>query len=412
MPRRIRIAIVSAALLAAMGLPMLPASAIGTTTISGVAFQDDNRNGVQDVGEAPRSGDSLYLFDSAGTCVAVQTTDANGRYAFAGITDGTYRVEYTSSTWWSIRADWVPTTTGGLNPSRTVTTPAPSVDFGWRRVVRSTTASAPISSFTGPEGLRVASYDDVVPARDLYDALLRGTVGREASSVTVLFDLGSNSTTTASVGATNGRYDSYSASSYVAYDTWLDGGDNTLSHEYGHAWTLYYAYLAQQDPTFAGYLSARHLTGDARLGTSYAWSPREMIAEDYRQLLGSPTAAAATQMNQDIPRATDVPGLRDYLLTTFTTAATAPAPTPTPSPTASPSPSASPAPSLSSSPTPTASATASPTPLPSLSASPTASPTPTNSPTPTASPTATTSPTPTSSPTPTRTKGGGCHKPC
>ena len=42
-----------------------------------------------------------------------------------------------------------------------------------------------------------------------------------------------------------------------------------------------------------------------------------MIAEDYRQLFGTPTAAAAPQMNTSIPPANQVPGLRDFLSTTF-----------------------------------------------------------------------------------------------
>jgi hypothetical protein len=402
MTRKLRIAAVAVAVLGGVAVPLVPAHAAGVSSITGIAFEDGNRNGVQDVGEAARVGDSVYLFDAAGACLAVQTTDAAGRYTFAGVTDGSYRVEYTPSTWWNIRSDWAPTTTAGLRPVRTVTAPTGPVDFGWRRIVRSTSSAAPISSFTGPEGLRVASYDDVVTARELYDALLRGTIGREASSVSVLFDLGGSSTTTTSIGATNGRYDSYAASSYVTYLSWLDNGDNTLSHEYGHAWSLYYAYLVQQDPTLSGYISARGLAGDSRLGTTYAWNPREMIAEDYRQLFGSSTAAAYSQMNQDVPRAADVPGLRNYLATTFTTAVSTQPPSPSPS--TSPSPAGTVSPSPSTSPSPVASPT------------PTTSPSPTTSPTP--SPAPTTSPTPSPSPTATATskgKGGGggsCRKPC
>ena len=55
-----------------------------------------------------------------------------------------------------------------------------------------------------------------------------------------------------------------------------------------------------------------------------------MIAEDYRQLLGSPTAQAGNQMNQEIPPASQVPGLRDFLLNTFTTAPSPPPPPPAP----------------------------------------------------------------------------------
>jgi hypothetical protein len=117
----------------------------------------------------------------------------------------------------------------------------------------------------------------------------------------------------------------------------LDSADQTLSHEYGHAWSMYYAYLVQQDSTLTGYLQARGLAGDSRVDSSYAWSRREMIAEDYRQLLGSPSAASAPQTNRDIPPAAAVPGLKDYLLGAFSggtatgTTTTSPSPSPSPS---------------------------------------------------------------------------------
>ncbi|MDX6268319.1 MAG: SdrD B-like domain, partial [Frankiales bacterium] len=230
--------------LAAGGLVGSAAAATTPTTLSGTAFVDSNRNGVLDAGESLRSGDALYLFDASGNAVATTTTGADGSYSFTGLAASSWTVSYTSQAWWSLRDGNVPTTTGSLQPSRTVPAPSDGVDFGWRPITRSST---PVTTFTGPQGLRVESYDDVVPAKDLYDALARGTLGAEAPSVVVRFDASSSSTTTASAGATNGHYDSYSATSWVTYASWLDGGDDTLSHEYGHAWSLYRAYLVQQD---------------------------------------------------------------------------------------------------------------------------------------------------------------------
>jgi len=116
---------------------------------------------------------------------------------------------------------------------------------------------------------------------------------------------------------TNGIYTDYNATSNVSYVSWLDG-DGELFHEYGHAWSLYNAYIVQQDPTLAAYLRARGLFGDPRIGTSYAWDTKEMIAEDYRQLFGTASAQGLTQMNRDIPAAKDVPGLKDFLAGVFT----------------------------------------------------------------------------------------------
>lgn len=345
---------------AGAGLPLMSASAAEAGSISGVAFQDLDRDGLQDPGETAFASHSIYLFDSSGTCIAVQSTDATGRYAFVGLAAGTYRVEYTPTTWWSMRESWVPTTTGSLRPSRTAQSGSSEVSFGWRPITRSSDAATPLSSVTGPEGLRVKSYNDAVTAQQVYDALVAGLVGQEAASITVRFDLVQNSTTTSTVGATAGVYDAYAANSYVSYLSWLDGGPNTLVHEYGHAWSLYYAYLGQQDPSLSGYLQARGLDGDSRVGSSYGWNPRELIAEDYRQLLGSADAAAAPQMNQELPRAVDVAGLRDYLVSTFarqSSGTTTPSPTASPSASASPSaPSPSPSPVASVSPSPTATA--------------------------------------------------------
>jgi hypothetical protein len=42
-----------------------------------------------------------------------------------------------------------------------------------------------------------------------------------------------------------------------------------------------------------------------------------MIAEDYRELFGSASATGGGQMNPDVPLAEDVPGLRDFLASTY-----------------------------------------------------------------------------------------------
>lgn len=307
---------------AAIVVSYAPAAHASTTSsITGVVFQDTNRDGIYESGETPMSGINIYLMDSSGNFVANYQTDGSGTYTFTGLADGTYTVRLAPGSWYGIRQNWVPTTTGSLQPIRTVTlSGSAQVDFGWRQIVRSTNANAPISSYVGSNGLTVRSYDDVVDAQTIYKALMQGTmVGAEAAYVTIQFDLGSSAVTTASTTQTNGTYTAYSATSDIDYLTWLDSGDNTLFHEYGHAWSLYYAYMVQQDPSLTAYLKARGVYGDSRIGSSYAWDPREMIAEDYRQLFGTPNAAAGPQLNGDIPPAASVPGLANFLATTFRT---------------------------------------------------------------------------------------------
>jgi len=294
--------------------PGLPAGSIG-----GFAFQDPDRDGVFENGEPALASQRLYLFDGTGAYRATTTSDATGWYQFDGLSDAAYRVEYAPDSWWAIRLDLVPDTTPSIFPKQPVDLAgSATADFGWRPIVRSTDTAAPISTYTAPDGLRVESYDDVVSARDLADDLLGGSlVGPEAGSVTIRFDLSANSVTATSTTTLNGLVVGYHATSNVSYQSWLDDGDDTLFHEYGHAWSQYYADVVQQDPTFDSYLVARGLAGDPRVGTSYAWDVHELIAEDYRELFGSPNAAAAPQMNTDLPSAATVPGLRAFLAGAF-----------------------------------------------------------------------------------------------
>lgn len=324
--------VAAATLAAGMALGVAPSPARADTgTIAGTVFQDLNRNGMRDAGEPAWEGHQLYLFDAAGAYKATATSDASGRYAFAGVAAGDYKVDYASPSWWAIRDSWVPSTTGSVRPSKAVSlSGSATADFGWRQIVRSTDAAAPLSTYAGPSGLRVESFNDVVSAREVHDAAVQGMVGAEARFVTIRFDLGPNSSTVAGWQGSPGSFSSYSAICYDNYVSWLDGGDQGVSHEYGHAWSLYYDTVVRQEGTFASYLQARGLAGDARVNSSDVWSARELIAEDYRQLLGSANAGAATQMNRDIPPAAAVPGLREFLATTFTTPPTGTDPAPPP----------------------------------------------------------------------------------
>lgn len=301
-----------------IGAPVArPPTAAGT--LGGFAFQDLNRDGIFEAGEQPLADQHLFLYDAGGTYLGNAYTDAAGWYQFDDLPDGAYRVQFAPASWWAIRADWVPDTTGSLYAVSNVRlTSTASADFGWRAIVRSTDPNAPFSSYVGTNGLKVKSYDDVIPAKAIYDRLMSGLlIGPEARFTTIRFDFAPTGSTSTTAASTGGAYTSYAATSNVSFVSWLDGDDG-LFHEYGHAWSLYNAYIVQQDPTLAAYLRARGLAGDPRVGTSYAWNTREMIAEDYRQLFGTPSARAATQMNRDIPDAKDIPGLATFLGGAFT----------------------------------------------------------------------------------------------
>ena len=312
----------------------ISASAAGAADITGVAYKDLNRDGVKQAAEEPLVGKEIYAFDWTGRPVAHAPTDATGRYVIANLPSTTYTVRYGTSEWWELWTAWAPSTTGSERPAVTVQlTDAATVDFGWRPIVRSTDVAAPISTYLASDGLRVNSYNDVVSAKQIYDALALGSLrAGEAPYTTIRFDLRATSSCEASTATTNGVIGDYRAICEISYLKWLDTGDATLFHEYGHAWSLYYANIVRQDPALSAYLQARGVAGDPRLGTNEEWSPREMIAEDYRQLFGTANAAARTQANRDIPPASDVPGLRDFLAGPFMQPASSPPPPTTPPP--------------------------------------------------------------------------------
>ena len=312
-----------------------------------MTFKDLDRDGAWQTSEPVLAGQEIHLYAPDGPYLARATTDAFGRYSFSDLAEADYRVAYDTPSWWALRQDWVSTTTASpQQPSMWLAVSGTkTVDFGWRPIVRSTDPNAPISTYTGPSGLKVSSYDDVVTARTLHDALAGARIGAEAPHTEVRFDLYAGNMTSASTNQTNaGTYYDYSAMCFVSYMSWLDSGDRTLTHEYGHAWSLYHGFIVGQDPALTAYIAARGLAGDARVGSAYEWSPREMIAEDYRQLFGSANARSGGQMNSQIPPASEVPGLADYLANAFTTAPAPPAPTPTPTPEPTPSPTPAPEP--------------------------------------------------------------------
>ena len=315
--------ILAAALLTALIALVLPgsASAEPTGTISGVAFKDLDRDGVKQAGEEALAGKTIHLFDGAGTYLKNASTDVEGKYQLTNLADASYRVQYSTSDWWDLWSDWAPSTTGSERPRVELQLSGSAVvDFGFRPIVRSTDVNAPISTYTSPEGLRVESFNDVVGARQVYDALMAGSLhGDERGRSTIRFDFKPSNYCDIAVNGSPGSYSNYRAICYVAWLSWLNMGDNSLFHEYGHAWSLYYAYVVQQDGTLGSYLEARGVAGDSRLGTSSSWSPREMIAEDYRQLFGTANAAAGSQDNTDIPRASEVSGLREFLSGPFMT---------------------------------------------------------------------------------------------
>ncbi|MCB9252632.1 MAG: T9SS type A sorting domain-containing protein [Flavobacteriales bacterium] len=73
-------------------LGIKPAS--GTNTLGDFVWHDLDKDGMQDTGEPGVPGVTVNLLNSSGVFIQSTTTDKNGHYLFAGLTDGTYKVEF------------------------------------------------------------------------------------------------------------------------------------------------------------------------------------------------------------------------------------------------------------------------------------------------------------------------------
>ncbi len=67
-------------------------SEVAPSTISGMAFLDDNNNGVLNGADTAIAGVTIELLDNTNTLIGTTITDANGVYSFTGLVPGTYSV--------------------------------------------------------------------------------------------------------------------------------------------------------------------------------------------------------------------------------------------------------------------------------------------------------------------------------
>ena len=287
------------------------------TTISGTAFQDADADGVQRSGDEPFVDHLILLSDSSGSVIATDRTDEQGRYSFDVTPDESYKVSYAGTSWREIWAEWVPTTTDSLEPVHADVQAGDVADFAWREIVTSDDIHDPISVHVGAERLTVRSYNDVITAEQIYEHISNEfLVGDEAAGVTVRFARPTNSASSIYYS------DRVLTTVNVTYISWLRNGDRMLAHEYGHAWMNYHNHLVMDDyPGWTSLLEARGLDpDDDRLGSSHAWRPGEIAAEDYRQLFASDNARSGGQMNTSIPRPWDVDGYESFLREEFSAA--------------------------------------------------------------------------------------------
>lgn len=125
-----------------------------------------------------------------------------------------------------------------------------------------------------------------------------------------------SSSCSASAARVGADYANYRATVYLkgVNSTFANQPDAQAAHEYGHAYTMR-AYYMVSKRLWTDYLAARGLTGDTRIGTTYAWSVAEIAADDYRLLFGSAKAISTRpkHMNTALPAPSTVPGLGTWM---------------------------------------------------------------------------------------------------
>ena len=273
------------------------------------------------------------------------------------------------------------------------------------------------TSYTTPEGavITIDSASWTGTADDIYRMLLEnGMDSVVGPTLTVKVQDVYASATTAGASCCTGSGGYYNFTTTI----WLDGRttsnftsrpDYVLGHEFGHAWTLEHLYM-DQSSDWTAYLAFRGIANDPRVESTYAWSKREMIADDYRLIMGSAQAKVGAYINPDVPAPGSIPGFAAWFRNTWakgnigtilSPTPLSPDATPAPATTATPVPTLAPTQAPAATPTATPAATSAPTtPSPTASSTPTPTPAPpTATPTPTPTPTATPPPTP-ASPTP------------
>lgn len=187
--------------------------------------------------------------------------------------------------------------------------------------------------YTGPGGLSVRSFDARWSSPDLlhavHDELLSNTHGAEIAAlerVDLLPGYGLAHYRARLVAGPDDRLGLAPGAHIVLYLGGVDDIDalaGLLAHEYGHHFTIYWFVerYGRHPSDYAGttWAALRGLADDPRVGGgAHEWDPAEIMAEDYRQLFGSPRALGSPafllepQENRHLPLAHEVPGLAAY----------------------------------------------------------------------------------------------------
>lgn len=280
----------------AIGTPASGATVAGTVTVAGSAADDSSLTKVE------------VRVDAGSWLVASGSASWSWSWATSGVGDGSHTL--------SARA------TDASGNIATVT-----------RSVTVSNAPPQTGVWTSPEGVKIDIQTTTGgwSPDEIYAILTAGArdLTRIGPGLRIVVQDTKPTLTSIAASSANGRYTSVSATIQLdarSTSTFANRPDDILTHEFGHVWFNYYAYVKWQGD-WSGYLTQRWTTSDgsstlasdSRTGTSYSWTPDEIAADDYRLLFGSPLSISErnTSLNQQIPDPRNQSGLRDWLLQTW-----------------------------------------------------------------------------------------------
>ena len=277
-----------------------------------------------------RSPPRASSFDAGGSTARSRPHTQAAATASVAPRPATTACRYDAQSWWELRQDSAPTTTLRRVPTVDVhsTRPPRRTSMACDRPVTEALGRSPLP--TGP-GLRVDSYDDVVPARQgLRPPDLTRSSGAEAERSGPLRRRSPPSARHCE--RLQGSYAETDADVSRPYLLVAEPATAPLPRGYRHASSLYVAFMLHQSTNLTR-IHPRGLLGDPRLTR-----PRLGAAQADRrglgQLSGRPAPRRCRRRNTELPAAGAVPRLRGSCrrLPAAPSARRLPAPEPTPSP--------------------------------------------------------------------------------
>lgn len=284
--------------------PAAGATVSGTVAVSGPAH-DDSAVARVDV-----------AVDGGAWSTASGTTAWTWSWSSATVTDGSHTLtaRATDTSGNTVSAG-VTVTVANATPPPPPPGPAPNTQGSW----------------VSPEGvhINVASAGPWTIS-SIYSMLKANALELDAigPSYTVNVQDTTASQTVTSASSTDGVWGDFGATTYLkgVSSTFANQPDAQLAYEYGGAWSRYHLYITHARD-WTPYLTTRwsspdgsvKLGQDSRLNSTLAWSPGEMICDDYRLLFGSALAVSErpAYLNPDVVDPRNQPGLRDWFLTTW-----------------------------------------------------------------------------------------------